>query len=740
MGLFSSKRVTRVGTTASRLIKDEDIPNSVNTGILKSLIEGGDLVEEVLEETLTSMGVRGDRMYQYAENHYVHGSPSGDVFSSTQGKAQVEAVIETLEGAQVVLEYSHYGPPNTLHVGWTKLVSEHGYVQSTNQLGALTTIKGVPVYLKDMVVVVPASQQDSFELGSLDQWGTAARGGYTPQRPSSVGALVGLVTPSPPTISDVATTLHLLVTYVWQPVTVPATPLQQGSFTINLDGIDETADYFHAKYLINDVYKYWMYKNKSGTYPSLDEVYVDAPVASGSYFPFAYFRYNKQSVITNKTTPAYLTTRRMLKYLNIDFDDLAQGIDENPDIGDVEQALLTMSVPAVSTNAIENKYLFEYFDNLHLTMDGTALPSIALLQGLVQNEDENQKTIVIKDAQFKMALHNRGIYKRIVSGSIGPIGTHTSVYESVDVEVQTDDEPIIQQMNIHKYRRQIVVGLYEEILVRDLRMTYFIFEGHNSTADEDDPILLIPLDHSITEKYSIAEKEILYTRSLHLVFNSVTVTKLRWYQTGIFQVLMLVVSVLVTIFTGGMGAPLIASALGLSGVALLVAVVIVNQIIGLLIGAAIKLFVKAVGIKNSIFAVIALMVAAVASGVNNISNGLIDAGKILAKDLLWLSSNLVSLVLQQKNEELLGDYKTFQEQSKASTAALEDANKLLNTDVRLNPMIIFGEKPDDFFNRTVHSGNIGTLSITAISSYVDIALTLPNIHDTLGKESYDLES
>jgi hypothetical protein len=40
---------------------------------------------------------------------------------------------------------------------------------------------------------------------------------------------------------------------------------------------------------------------------------------------------------------------------------------------------------------------------------------------------------------------------------------------------------------------------------------------------------------------------------------------------------------------------------------------------------------------------------------------------------------------------------------------------------------VFGETPDEFYNRTIHAGNIGILSVDAVSNYVEMQLRLPDI-------------
>ena len=63
---------------------------------------------------------------------------------------------------------------------------------------------------------------------------------------------------------------------------------------------------------------------------------------------------------------------------------------------------------------------------------------------------------------------------------------------------------------------------------------------------------------------------------------------------------------------------------------------------------------------------------------------------------------------------------------------IEDTNKLLGSPMNMTPFVVFGESPDDFFRRTVHSGNIGTLGYDYIHNYVDMNLALPKFAQTIG--------
>ena len=186
MGLFSSEYRTTVGTTVSRVVQDSTIIASTKTGLITSLFgeDGDQLVETILDNVLGGMGVRVERMYTYAQNNFPVGLQTGKVATSVDGAAIVLEVIRSLTAPGVTLSYYHLGPLNNLHVGWVKLFTNYGYNSVTNQLATLSASVGYPVYLKDMVAVVKEATVAERSNGSLEQWGTAAKAGVTPDRPA----------------------------------------------------------------------------------------------------------------------------------------------------------------------------------------------------------------------------------------------------------------------------------------------------------------------------------------------------------------------------------------------------------------------------------------------------------------------------------------------------------------------------------------------------------------------------
>lgn len=752
MGLFGGKYITTVGTSVSRVIEDKHLPGSATSGTLRAVLQGEDVPGAVMEELLASIGVKAERLYTFGKNHYLHGLPTAQNFTVSRGRAEVAQVLQALEGAPVVVEYSHFGPPNNLHMGWMALLSNHGYNPATNQLAVLTAAKGTPVYLRDMVVVIPTSMGDTIEPQSLQQWGIAANAGYTPSRLANGGLLQKLGTPTPIEISSSATIEMVRVLYEWETTTTvydDATPLTRkilhtDSLTIPVNTVDDAADFFHAKYTVGGVTKYWMYQAGTGVYPTLDAVFLAPAEEAGSFFPFTYFRYNKQPENQDTSSEAYRDSKKLVNYLGMDFDTVADAIHENPDIADVEQAMMMFAVPAETTDPMEQRYLYQFFDKLYGMADEQfASAAEADIWGLFHgNGDISRHALVIQDARFKMVLSDAGIYKTRKPGSIGELGAFASttgsetVSETYTIDIGNGPVEQIRQFTVpqHIYRYQITETLYDEITVVNLKTAFKIWDGHYTTeGDNNDVLLLIPLDHSITEQYSIPDREILYARSLHYVFNSRVVTKLKWYQTGLFKVIMIIIAIVITIYTGGSdGGQMLAAALGTSGATATAINVIFTLVVGALIGKALTIVFKAVvKLVGEDVALILAAIAIIYGGYELLQSGSLN-GAPWAQELLSVANGLTTAVIDAKFEDLLGDFTAFQAQVDSQLKTLEDTKKLLDSNNALNPFIIFGESPNDFYNRTVHSGNIGVKSIEAISSYVDIALTLPTINDTIG--------
>ena len=496
---------------------------------------------------------------------------------------------------------------------------------------------------------------------------------------------------------------------------------------------------------MNGTVHYWMYKAGVGTHPTLDTTF-DPSYTAGTFFPFVYFRRGKTAMGGDKTSPVYLTSKKMLKYLGFDYEAMITSIHANPGIGDVEQALMMMAVPASTTNPMEQRYLFDFFENQYDSNMVKSVPNNVGSWGALLTRFQSGFVTVIQDAAFKTTLSNQGVFKKRKVGVLGKVGTYTSGYHTeafsytrmeADMDGVVSERPYTDSVTAHTYCRQVSDVLYDELTVYGLESNYLIYQGYSTTGKGTSGNLLVPIDRAVSSLYSMTEREQLYARSLHYVFNSVQITEVEWYQQAWFGDLLMVAAIVATVMTIGQdgGAMIAAVAAGKMTLeaAVLAMLVATGKYVAYTIAA--RLFVKAVGMEAAIVVAVLMAAAGVYKGMDTKAMATLPNAQVL----LSLGSNIstaVSYTAGSLTSDLADEYNVFSADTKARKAELERAEDLLNKEERQIPMLVLGESPDDFFLRTTHASNIGVSGIEALHSYVATALTLPTIQDSLGTTDY----
>lgn len=737
MGLFGSKQKTYVGTTVVRVIEDDALPNSPKTAAIKAILQNEEIAGNILSELTGCIGNKAERMYEYAKDNYPPGLPKKQYHSRNQGIKEVEAVLSNLEGTPVLVEYSMVGPVNFLHLGWMEIVSQMQYNPSTNSVWG-----GNTHFLEDMYPVLPSNQFGLYDDSCLEMWGISPKAGYTPFRVISSG-LDRVVRQTPAMQRDGISKEFIRVTVV---SSIKEAVSDMGidkpkyeTYEYELPDLDEEANYFHVKYVVNGITKYWIYQKGLGTYPSLDLMYEDGE-GKGDYYPWLYMRFEKKSLNEDTSSDLFKSSKRMSKYLNIDYSSMVDKINENPDIDDVEQAILMFAIPANTQNQLEMDYLFRFFNDMYLSVGGNLKPDILSTtrpSTMMRLGVPALTTTVIQDKKFKMSLSTGGISKQRYTGQLGEVGYCESGRgtESYELDaLDSDGYPIkvSKTTDYHYYRKQISDWMYDEIRILDLKMKFFVYGNHVTTGDDELDILMIPMDREIMKDYSLPDKEELFSRGLHFIFNSRVTVKVKWYQTGVFQAVLSIVAVVITVFTYGATWQAMGAALAAGGAVAVAALklIFIGVLKAIVYGVAFKLFVQAVGGE---FALLVAVIAAAYGFYEGVVKGF--AQNTWATTMLETASGITSAIsstYKDAMEELAEEFDVFRETSKSMYEELDKVSKeLLSNNPIISPWVVFGEQPDAYFNRTVHSGNIGVQSINAVASYVDYSLRLPTINETL---------
>lgn len=754
MGLFSSEYKTYVDTSVVRVIEDDQVPDITRNSVVEAVVKGEPLVETITENLINDAVLHYNKAYNYAKRgEYVYGLPDAYILTNGRGATEVKAAIESETGETISIEYLEFSSLNHTHMAWEHLYNTLGYDRTSNEITGLSSQVGFPVYLDYILPVFKLSEDAEPELGQWAQWGESSLSGYTPNRPENQTKDSYLKTNFRSGLNE---TDSFEIHYVWE----DSDSIQTDTVVIDLSTYPEQ-EYYQARYTYLDAQsdlqvRHWTYRLGAGTHPDLDSIYNPAASGTGTFFPFVVLRSEKsnRADISLHSSNEYLTTQKLLSYLSIDYQQLSDALHDNPDISDVEQAVMLMGVPANSTDQIELAYLYLFFDELNTNTPYSEVEEnpykISInrtLQALYTGSNNvievprASYAIVFQDADFRMTLSYGGITKRLKSGSLGPIGFletvetteefSTSVYDTQ--EISSISHKLERSPGINRvYRKQVSEGFYEEITVIDPTIRFSIRGSNGVVGSAKDSRLIIPLDKTITDQLSLVQRSKLYPRSLHFVFNSYVKVKLEWYQTSVFKALITFVAVVFIIYTGGAGAFITslaaAASAGVVALALFLLKVIVYQY---LINSTFRILVKEAGIELSFI----IAVFAVAAGVVEMQGALPGIGESLATVLLQTTNGLVRGITAQTQddyEDLLADVERFELLKEDKLDDLSAANALLKQDVSLSPFVVFGERPEDYFNRTIHSSNPGLQGIKFVESFVSASLTLPDINDSLG--------
>lgn len=740
MGLFSDKKEIKVSTSVVRVMEDAFLPDSVRTGMNRSLFEGQEFIPNVMEELVSGLGVKAERMRKYALKSYPAGVPKLGLSSSISvadlGRAYIQGKY-----TNAVIEYSYFGSSNLNHVAWETLISHLKYNPDTNEIVGLST-PNRKIFLDSFQLVLPQASIDALSVDAMKLLGPGSTAGYTPERP--YGNQTGTDQYSnqqQPLAGGVEE--RLKVTYTYTEGSGSNVVYPKVSIEIPLLATTDGGDYYQIKYKVGGNTYYWSYQKYSGTVPELDRD-TEPSDAYGNFYPNIYFRYNKVTTGHSNLEQNFIASTKMCNLLGINFYDMTRQIEENPDIENLDNAFLTFAVRPNSKEPVAMKYLFEFFSRILDRSSGAEGTSNTIIDKLLSKYtgtpmSRGGQAITIKDKKFTMSLSHAGL-SRFTGLSVGTPGTYTSGFagkNSTTTYYVMENGVQVQKTKSHSvdyywYRKQLTPTTYEEVQVNNLRMTYYVYGSHTTVGDDTDSILLVPLDEAILRDFPLAEKERLFGISMHMVFNSWYVQVTSWFQRGVFKVFMAVVAVVMIVFTYGSSLQALGTALAAGGAAASAALMtmFVGALKAIVVSVAVKLFVKEFGPEFALLvAVIAIAYGSYKSMMNNNTwaENLLSVGNSLVKETSSYYSDALNALQQE--------YEAFQDYAADMYQKLEESSRELMQSSYLSPYVVFGESPDNFFTRTAHSGNIGVQSIEAVSNYVDVALRLPTFDQTINHRS-----
>ncbi|APC46025.1 N4 gp53 protein [Vibrio phage vB_VspP_pVa5] len=480
--------------------------------------------------------------------------------------------------------------------------------------------------------------------------------------------------------------------------------------------------YYHVIYTREDTIfptsDFWIYELGTDTIPELEvevEDTLDSPflpvvpvrennINLGPESKDGEFIYDEDGQKIVPDTELYRTSVKLCEKFRIGFDDISREITGNPDVASIDHAYIIFGIDIRSDTKPGKTFLFDFFEKLAFSTIGAS-------------------EIEVRDAQY---------YKiRIIFDSC------TSMDEVGDL----DEVEVEYSGNTMYLRAPLEPGMYREITVVNPIHVNYVYKAHTvvttlaDSADEENYNFIVPLEYFIAQSAgSLFDRERLYVEAAKIVFNCYERKKLKWYQSGWFKIVLVVVAIVVTVFTGAGGAFVAALEAGITATVLyLVQAVLIST----LIKYGFQMLVDVLGVEIGILLAV---IAAVASFMVGDTTGILSA-----ENLMTASSGFIvgaDASLSADMEKLAKEMAAWTDEAQRLDDELNEAFEELDTDTFFNVydfinagnIFVPNEVPEEYFNRTIHTGNIGVGTLSVPENYVDNALTLPTVSRFMGYE------
>ena len=410
--------------------------------------------------------------------------------------------------------------------------------------------------------------------------------------------------------------------------------------------------------------------------------------------------------------------------------ELDDAINANPDIKKVAHSYVVLGVDVKQDTQDVCEYIYSFFDNLVLSSKYTQANFDAWDSTSFSPPPVNIMTI--SDGTYKSSLNYYYITKETIAGNFGKKGTYRKFINA--------DLPMIEVPGKYDYDNpdntltvdyQLTDALVQRITVAGLSQTIRVYQAADHIvplSSDENEVILLPLNRELIDKMRPLDANTLAYHSLKVVMHSYQVTYVKWYQTGFFQVVMIVVAIVLTIYTGSGGAFLAKlAAAAAAGVAALAVFIAQAVIYSLMMSAAFKFVAKELGVE---FAMILAMVA--------MAYGLLGSDEAFslpyADSVLAMTGPMLDAaqsVQVEALEDITSAYNTMMDAYAVKQKEMAELWKELQPPSRLDPLGIFTavdmpvfENPSQYIERKTTSNIADIVGYNAIQTFYENALNL----------------
>lgn len=729
MGIFSSKKVITVSASTMSLVAVS--PKPFTDAVLEAVLKEENIHSALLKTMTSGVAAMMPRIYNYARDTYTLGLPEGKALD--YGRIN----INTIDA--ILLAEMGDTPPlratGAIHLNITPVIAVYNHLINTRKYNRVTN--EISVYPPNFVW----RKYETFNVETANKkmkvWkGLLAADGVSINIMYELFLEKWVVIGQDEYYEPIYELQYVKEPYTYtENVPLPEAPL-----------ITWGEDYLVAFYREYDVTGLipigpeipWLYRISSQIYPELNP--ENQPATGQDYFPVIPFRYNNQDLTSAayEETDLYKTSKELSRIGKIGLSTIAEKLNANPGVADVDHAYIIYGLNLQTVVPESLTYLHKFFENLYdlqysneleyLSKIGTPLYGTAPIN--TYQAAAPNATGVLTEYGLQLFLDYDYIKSLTYTGSLGTgrkgeiirqvieydetisLGYEYSEYSGETTEILQTNRKAALILSL-----QAATNVIHKIEVYGLEMRNLIYRGraeHTSMLDvarnPDENNLVIPLQYQLAQSFPIKLRNALYADSMLLVLNSYQVTKLKWYQSSWFKVILIIIAVVLIIISLIAMQPQIAAAIAKGAMAIFT-LVAVSLLISISISLAANFIVKEYGDKIGIIGAVILAVAAIVLTQGRGTKEAMQFMMTVATYTLQAATALISSAnefLIEEGQDIINEYATFTEHYEDASAELKKAEDLLKMRADINPLlfarperlkIVPSETPTAFYSR-----------------------------------------
>lgn len=541
-----------------------------------------------------------------------------------------------------------------------------------------------------------------------------------------------------------------------------------------------------------------------------DAAVFTAPVSVGKFFPVIPVRRFNQMIVDSTFPVQYEWNRKAARKAfgsKKKYDEIIESLETSESVNDIDHAWVVFGVSLGTQQRDGQAYLFEFFKNL---ADSTPVSvyayrnanefsadwvNFALALQLSSN-DENQAAArpvppVAQQYNFSVTATN-GLqnweYNVNIAGKGGDkttgfgfntrsqnkvgqcwvyhkgavtIGVPTFISQSSDMsDTGGYYDFTLSTTQVVVFGSQITDDLWEEYEFFDLVHTNNVYGGktvvtlaYKAIVDKDEnSTFIIPLHEGVFEETGLIRRTQLSLECAFLVLNYYDIQEIPWYATGLFQILLVVAVIVITVYSGGIGGgtagllgtnAAVGATLGFAGTAAIVAGAVANAIAAAIVAAVITkastmifgdTWGKIIGAIVSIVVINLYTPGAKAFSISDMWTQMTKADNLMKLSLSGLQE--YGNYMQGKAQNIMMETQKMQAEYETASNEISKMMNELMSGSGVDPQMISEairyatESPEQFFTRTTMTGTeIAEVSIKLVEDFPGPQQKLPYLED-----------